>query len=162
MHANPSHLAWNMLGIAIFGTAVCHMMGTGAGWLMILVTGMLGNVVNALLYESHHLSIGASTAIFGAIGLLAGHQFMKKRSQANVHIKAWLPIGGGLALLAFLGSSAHSDLTAHLFGFLVGLIMGGLYSMLVPRPAGKPYQMGLLVIASSVMALSWMRGYHAF
>ena len=117
IHANALHLSGNMVGIVIFGTAVCTTVGWGLGWLMILATGISGNLVNAVLYRASHISVGASTAVFGAIGILSAYQFVKKFKLPRQRIKAWLPLGGGLALLGILGSGEHVDLTAHLFGF---------------------------------------------
>ena len=157
IHANALHLAGNILGIAVFGTAVCTITGWGVGWLMILVTGIVGNLVNAVLYKAGHLSVGASTAVFGAIGILAAQQFFKKFRLPGQRLRAWLPLGGGLALLSILGSGEYTDLTAHLFGFKAGIILGGVYGLLVKRPAARAYQACFLLIALSVLIMSWMR-----
>jgi len=159
IHASAVHLAGNMLGIAIFGTAVCTITGWGVGWFMILATGVLGNLMNAVLYKTGHLSIGASTAVFGAVGILAAHQFFKKFRLPGQRMRAWLPLGAGLALLSILGSGEHADLTAHLFGFMAGLILGAFYGVLVKQPAARTYQICFLLIAISVLVISWMRGF---
>jgi len=157
LHANALHLAGNMLGIALFGTAVCTITGWGVGWLMILATGIIGNLVNALLYGSGHLSVGASTAVFGSVGILAAQQFFKKFRIPGRKIKAWLPLAGGLALLGILGSGKHADLSAHLFGFMAGIILGGLYAIFVKRPAARVYQSGCIVVVLTILVVSWMR-----
>lgn len=157
IHASPVHIAGNMLGIAVFGTAVCTITGWGVGWFMILATGILGNLMNAVLYQTGHISIGASTAVFGAIGILAAHQFFKKFRLPGQRMRAWLPLGAGLALLSILGSGERADLTAHLFGFMAGLILGAFYGVLVKQPAARTYQICFLLIAISVVVISWMR-----
>jgi membrane associated rhomboid family serine protease len=159
IHADILHLAGNIVGIAIFGTAVCDVMGWGVGWLMILCTGIVGNLVNAVLYKTGHLSVGASTAVFGAIGLLAALQFLKKLKLPGERMKAWLPLGAGLALLSILGSGAHTDLTAHLFGFMAGILLGTLYGLLVKRAAASSYQTCCLLITVSLLVMSWMRTF---
>ena len=159
IHASVVHLAGNMLGIAIFGTAVCTITGWGVGWFMILATGVLGNLMNAVLYKTGHISIGASTAVFGAVGILAAHQFFKKFRLPGQRMRAWLPLGAGLALLSILGSGEHTDLAAHLFGFMAGLILGAFYGVLVKQPAAKTYQICFLLIAIIVLVISWMRGF---
>jgi len=159
LHADSLHLMGNIAGIAIFGTGVCTIMGWGMGWLMILVTGMLGNLMNALLYESGHISVGASTAIFGAIGILSAHQFFKKFKQSGQKIKAFLPLASGLALLGILGSGANSDVMAHLFGFLAGIVLGSLYSLLVKCPKIMEYQAGSLLLTVCVLAMAWLRAF---
>lgn len=159
IHADTLHLAGNVLGIALFCTAVCQIAGPGVGWLMILLTGLGGNFMNALLYKSHHLSVGSSTAVFGAVGILAGYQFVKKLGSTGGRNKAWLPLAGGLALLAFLGAGKHADLPAHLFGFLAGIVVGVLYAFLATRPGGKLCQAYSLAIALMLVVIAWARGF---
>ena len=155
IHSDALHIISNMAGIALFGSAVCSIMGLGVGWFMILTAGIAGNLLNAVLYGSSHLSIGASTAIFGAIGIIASCQSIKKML-AGQRIKALLPFGGGVALLGLLGSSPHSDLTAHLFGFLAGAVLGGVYGMLVKKSSGKNIQAGFFAAAFFILVISWV------
>ena len=35
LHADATHIAANMVGVALFGSSVCAITGTGVGWLMI-------------------------------------------------------------------------------------------------------------------------------
>ena len=51
LHSDYPHLAGNIAGIGIFGTAVCSITGAGVGWLMILLSGILGNLANAALFR---------------------------------------------------------------------------------------------------------------
>lgn len=128
LHGDGRHLLGNIAGIAVFAPAVCGIAGTGAGWLMILLAGALGNFANAIFFQTGHLSIGASTAVFGAVGILSAHQFLEKRKTMEQRRKAWLSLGGGLALLGFMGTGEHTDITAHLFGLLAGGLIGGFRS----------------------------------
>ena len=157
LHANYPHLAGNMAGIAIFGTAVCNVTGAGVGWLMILLTGIFGNLANAALFRYGHISIGASTAVFGAIGILAAYQLTRKIKISGQRMKAWLPLAGGLALLGLLGSSEHSDLTAHLFGFIAGICLGLLYALYFCNLLEKRHQIYCMVATIGMVVLSWYR-----
>lgn len=159
IHANGVHLAGNILGIALFGTAVCTITGWGLGWLLILAAGIVGNLMNALLYKAGHLSIGASTAVFGAVGILVAHQFFRKFRLPGQRMRAWLPLGAGLALLSMLGSGEHTDLTAHLFGFMAGIIPGSLYGILAKQPPAGVYQACSLLAVLSVLVMSWISGF---
>jgi len=160
LHADVVHLAGNVVGIAIFGTAVGSIMGWGVGWLMILSAGIIGNFANAILIQSGHISIGASTAIFGAVGILSAHQFVKKiRLAVGGRIKAWLPLAGGLALLGFLGAGKHTDITAHLFGFLAGSILGFVYALRFNRKASIAGQKYCAGIFWAVLLLAWITGF---
>ena len=157
LHASYPHLAGNMAGIAIFGTAVCNITGAGVGWLMILLTGILGNLANAALFRYDHISIGASTAVFGAVGILTAYQLSRKIKIAGQRMKAWLPFAGGLALLGLLGSSKHSDLTAHLFGFIAGICLGLLYALYLYYVLEKRHQAYCMGATIGMVVLSWYR-----
>lgn len=159
LHANALHIMGNIAGIIIFGTAVCLIMGWGVGWFMILMTGITGNLVNALLFQPDRISVGASTAIFGALGILSAYQFIRKFRQPGQKIKAFLPLSCGLALLGILGSGENSDLMAHLFGFSGGIILGSFYSILVKRPISKEYQAYTLFLTLGILALAWMKAF---
>lgn len=160
LHATYPHLAGNIAGIAVFGTAVCSVTGAGVGWLMILLSGILGNLANAAVLGYGHISIGASTAVFGAVGILAAYQLCTKMSIAEQRMKAWLPVAGGLALLGFLGSGRHSDLTAHLFGFMAGICLGVLYTLYLRRLLKERHQIYCMAAAIAALALSW--SWHHF
>lgn len=157
LHSSYLHLAGNMVGIAVFGTAVCNITGAGVGWLMILLTGILGNLANAALFRYGHISIGASTSVFGAIGILAAYQLSRKIRIAGQRMKAWLPLAGGLALLGLLGSSKQSDLTAHLFGFIAGILLGLIYDMYLCGLIKKRHQIYCMALTIGTVALSWFR-----
>lgn len=159
LHADAGHLAGNMAGVALFGGAVCAFTGTGMGWLMILVCGVLGNLINALAYhQSGHLSVGASTAVFGAMGILCTVQAVR----AVITGKGWkrmvLILGAGVALLAFLGTSARSDVGAHLFGFLTGVLLGGAFGLRTGPPPGGRAQVLFGVMAAFLLLSAWIRG----
>jgi len=151
LHADVVHLAGNMVGIAVLGSAVCSIMGWGVGWLAILSSGIAGNVLNAVVYKAGHSSIGASTAVFGALGILSAWQFMRQARQPGGRFKALLPLGAGLALLGFMGSSVHTDILAHLFGFLSGITIGGLYGATVKTIPDMKVQAGALTIAVVIL-----------
>lgn len=157
LHANPSHLAANMAGLAVFGSAACSTVGIGFGWLLILLAGIGGNLANALLYRTGHLSIGASTAVFGAIGVLAGQQFVTKFRAPLQRWRAWLPLGGGLALLAMLGSSPFTDVAAHACGLLVGTLLGAAFALISHRRLRWPAQLSAALVALLILALAWLR-----
>ncbi len=158
LHANAMHLAGNMIGIAVLGSAVCSIMGWGVGWLMILSSGIAGNLLNAIAYKAGHSSIGASTAVFGALGILSAWQFLRRVRQPGRRFKALLPLGAGLALLGFMGSSMHADIMAHLFGFLVGMAIGGLYGATVRERPGVKIQAGALILVAVIIVRAVIRG----
>lgn len=160
LHADAAHLAGNMVAIALFGSVVCAMTGTGVGWLMALACGIIGNLVNAVAHETGHISIGASTAVFGLVGIVCAIRAVNAMRSGRGWKAVLVAFGAGVALLAFLGAGARSDLGAHLFGFFSGLLMGGAYQLWVPSPAGRKGQVLCSVIAGSLLLAAWIQGAH--
>jgi membrane associated rhomboid family serine protease len=136
LHADVAHVLANALVGAVFLIAVFGTLGAGVGCALVLLSGVGGNFANALFHSSHHVSVGASTAVFGAVGLLSGLAVARRRRQQSLRRHAWVPIGAGLAILAMLGTAGERvDLWAHLFGLLVGAALGIPVGFALPRPA---------------------------
>lgn len=138
LHADTLHVLGNALTGSIFLSAVNRRLGDGRGPLVVLLSGALGNYVNAVWHRTGHLSIGASTAVFAAVGVLAATQLAVDRGDGK---KPWLerlaPVVGGLALLGMLGASPHSDLLAHLFGLGSGLVIGVITTVIMSLTKGR-------------------------
>ena len=158
LHADATHIVANMVGIALFGGAVCAITGAGVGWFMILASGILGNLINAWAYQQDHLSVGASTAIFGAIGMLCGIQGLAAIRTGKGWKQVGLIAGAGIALLAFLGTGIRSDIGAHLFGWLAGVLFGVIHGVFFNSPLGKKWQITAAAIAMLSLVAAWIRG----
>lgn len=157
LHADLVHAVTNAIACALFISAVCGVLGPGLGVLLVLLAGAGGNILNALLHGSLHISVGASTSIFGAVGVLGGHGVVRRRLEGMRGRRAWVPIAAGFALLAMLGTGGQRvDLWAHLFGFLVGGVLGILVAFVVPRPPGARIQWTLASTALALVIYSWI------
>jgi rhomboid protease GluP len=128
LHADAAHLLGNIFAGILFASQLFPCTGPGAGWLLILASGAAGNLLSAAGRSGDPaISIGASTAVFGALGLLVGirliHQFRLHRFRWPRRL--WMPLAAGAALLALMGTGgARTDLTAHFFGFASGCVLG--------------------------------------
>ncbi len=129
LHSGGIHLAGNVVVGGIFINRLCRDLGSGLGWSLVLLSGILGNLANAFVQNPDHRSIGASTAVFGAVGLLASINTLRYRH--NLRHRWPLPVAAALGLLAMLGAGGeNTDIGAHLFGFAFGVFLGcgvGLY-----------------------------------
>ena len=156
LHADLQHLLGNCLIGGLMVHLLCRIIGFGSGWLLLILCGGLGNLINVALRDQMHLSVGFSTAVFSAIGIFSGLRIMKREGLISSLI---LALGAGLGLLAFLGSEgARTDLGAHLAGFCTGLAAG-----LLVRPLGlyrlrdRPHiQVVLMALAVGSMILAWL------
>ncbi|HTY20217.1 MAG TPA: rhomboid family intramembrane serine protease [Geobacteraceae bacterium] len=136
LHADWLHLISNLTIGGLFIVFLCRELGSGLAWSLLLTSGVLGNLVNASLQMPDHRSVGASTLIFGAVGILAAISMVRYRKQLQ---KRWpLPVAAAMALLALLGTEGkQTDLGAHLFGFVFGILLGLLAEFLMER-FGRP------------------------
>ena len=95
----------------------------------------------AVYFPEPFQSLGASTATFGALGILTGSGIVTAwRTQKFLLSKALLvPLGGGLALLGWLGTGGeNTDLFGHFFGFSIGLVLGTLAAVLQNHQRAEP------------------------
>jgi membrane associated rhomboid family serine protease len=151
LHTDLLHLFSNIAIGSIFVVMVCKVLGSGLGWSLILLTGVVGNLWNAWLQPPDHLAVGASTALFGAVGLLATFNLVHNRTML---MKKWpLPLAAALALLAMLGATGDRvDVSAHLWGFASGVIFGAGAGFWI-KTKGRPGRLVNALLAAAAAAL---------
>ena len=129
LHADVVHLVSNLVAGLGFAFFVARFFGAPGGWLLILLSGLSGNLLNAwVYYPEPHFSIGASTGVFGALGLLTGIGVwvaLAEPLQRRAMPRWLIPIFGGLTLLGLIGvGDGLVDVAAHISGFICGAIIG--------------------------------------
>jgi rhomboid protease GluP len=157
LHSDFSHVLSNCFAGLFFIGAVCRILGLGLGILLVLAAGALGNGLNAMLQPPMHNSVGASTAVFGSIGLLVGLSVVRRHRSRLRRKHSWVPIGAGLALLGMLGTAGERvDLWAHFFGFAAGVALGiGVVLRRKEAPtAGVQWLLGTAAVLA--ILLSWV------
>jgi rhomboid protease GluP len=161
LHADLFHLLGNVVACLIFVGAVGRWVGTGLGATLILAAGAAGNLLTAWVHRhAEHDSVGASTATFAALGVLAGLGALRRWRSLPQRKRAWLPIGAGLALFAMLGVGERSDVFAHLLGLGAGCVLGLAAAYGVPRRLGPMAQGTLSLVAAAALAGSWWLAFH--
>lgn len=142
LHADPPHLIGNLLSGLLFGSLVARSIGPLRGWALILACGTLGNILtSSITYPDSFVSIGASTAVFAALGILSGLGFT---SMLRLRVRLqWAkltgPLVAGIVLLGWLGGGSHggnTDVLGHVFGFGSGLTAGLTIGLLSPSTSG--------------------------
>jgi membrane associated rhomboid family serine protease len=156
LHADAAHLLGNAAFGSFFGHSVARYLGGGAGWLAILVCGALGNLANGLLMGADHRSIGASTAVFAALGLLTAWCWRRGFPPGASRRERLAPVAAGIGLLAFTGTGGiDTDLGAHLLGFSAGFA-GGLAFARCGIPQGRGAQLACGAAAGTIVTLAWI------
>lgn len=158
LHADALHLMSNLVFGSVFGLLAGRILGGGVAWLAIIAGGALGNFMNAALREPAHLSIGASTAVFAALGVLVALALRPRSNQpSSTAMQRWSPMIAGLLLFATLGMEGErTDVLAHATGLLAGLLMGGLCSVLPSRwLASEGIQFFAAASSLALVAAAW-------
>jgi membrane associated rhomboid family serine protease len=164
LHADISHVVLNVLANLLFVTAVGRWLGGGLGASLIVACAAVANVLTALWHrhDAHFVSLGASTATFAALGLVSGLQLYRRWRYDERRRYFWLPLGGGLALFAMLGTAGERpDIGAHLFGLLVGAVTGTAVAASGLRAPGRVGQALLTVVVSAVLVGAWLLAFRA-
>ena len=155
VHTGAVHVLSNAVASVVLITAVAWQVGPGVAIWLVLLSGAGGNLLTALVYGSRHIAVGASTATFGAVGILAALQFVARRRRPWSRRKAWVAVGAGLALLAMLGTGAGTDILAHFFGLLVGCALGLGAAPILRQPPRASVQWALATAAAAFVAGCW-------
>lgn len=164
LHSNQGHVLGNVVIGGFFLGALTRYAGPGVGLLAAVVTGAVGNLVNALYHQANHNSIGASTAVFAVVGVLSGMAAWRKHRLKQPWRGAWYPLAGGLGVLAMLGApGGRTDFGAHAFGLLAGVAIGVvLAARLRGRRPGLAWQLLTGGVAVALVAGAWAQALGAW
>jgi len=154
LHADIAHLAANLVVGAFVFVPLMRELGSGTGWALTLCAGAAGNFINSQAFGARHDSLGASTAVFGAIGILGAVRGLREHGLSLR--RAAVPIAGAAGLLAFLGAgeSLHGgrvDVGAHFFGFFAGVGLGACIGLYYTR-CGRPPVFAERLLAAGALA----------
>ena len=125
LHTGPPHLISNLLFGVLFGFLVSINLGGGIAWLAILLAGTLGNLLNGALRGPATGSIGASTAVFAAVGILVGCEWRRRVLLREQRLRRAAPFVMGALILGYFGMGGeNTDVAAHVTGLFAGFLVG--------------------------------------
>jgi rhomboid protease GluP len=158
LHLDQEHLLGNLLFGAAAGMAVGRLLGPGLAWASILGAAALANSAEVLVAPSTHRAVGASTAVFAALGLLTGMAWRQRFNLRERLWYRWAPLIAGLCLLTLLGAgNARVDVLGHALGFIFGTAVGWLYSRVgAASNRGRPLQIATGAGAALLIVLAWI------
>jgi rhomboid protease GluP len=183
LHTDLSHVAGNILFGAVFGVILAQSLGSGIAWAGFVVAGTVGNLLNALLQEGTHVSVGASTGVFGALGIQVAYEWVRRRELRYTRLRRWAPIAMGIGLLIWLGFGGgrfsetdtmretqrqvaevleRVDVMAHVTGFATGIALGVALGLARGRLRLRGrWQVVLAWGALATMAAGWVVAFTA-
>ncbi|MEP6883866.1 MAG: rhomboid family intramembrane serine protease [Gammaproteobacteria bacterium] len=157
LHLDQQHLLGNLLFGVFAGIAAGRLLGPGVAWASIVCAGGLANYAEILIAPSNHRAVGASTAVFAALGLIAGLAWRQRLTLRERRWNTVAPLIASICLLTLLGAGAeHVDVLGHGLGFLFGLAFGWTYARAgIPRDHGGGLQIVTGVGAALLLAVAW-------
>lgn len=170
LHVDAAHLIANLGAGIWFGYLAGRQLGPGSAWLLALVAAGLANLAEALLGPSSHQSVGASTAVFAMLGLLAAYTWRTGYSRRSQRwALRWGPLIAGALLLGWTGTggmtgldrpeviaASTTDIVAHVAGFVAGVVMGSVAAMSAVQPLLRRVpQWASGGAALLILALAW-------
>ena len=128
LHGDLAHLMGNAVFGLVFGLFVASSFRPILGWGLILLSGFLGNLLNAwIFFPDPFTSLGASTAVFGALGLLvaAGLSVAWNERSYRRGLRAFAPLLAGIMIFTVNGIGEPGvDTLAHVNGMVFGILLG--------------------------------------
>ena len=149
LHGGMTHLLMNMFSLYLIGRGAEMYFDTKSYLSIYLFSGLIGGLASLYMHPVS-VGIGASGAIFGIFGALAGF-FLAHREQIQEHTKAFMKDFGIIIVINIvLGFSIPSiDMSAHIGGLIVGFIGGFALSKNPKWISAYTVAMVLLMIAIS-------------
>ena len=116
--------------------------------------GAAANLLGAWVQGPQHVAVGASTATFGALGILAALRQRSPSPVGRVRGRRWIVPVTSVLLLAMLGTGPGTDVIAHALGLVVGAALG-LVAAIVRRPVAAPIQRALVAAVALAIVGCW-------
>lgn len=170
LHLDGPHLAANTVAGVWFGYLASRLLGTGTTWFLVVMGAGLANWIEAFFGPATHRSVGASTAVFTALGLLSAYSWRTRLAYPQRWALRWGPLVAGVVLLSWTGTGAQSleepgggggqtvDVVAHALGFAVGLLVGaGAALESVSRVLNRVPQWLAGLLALVPVVVGWIR-----
>jgi membrane associated rhomboid family serine protease len=154
LHATTVHVLGNAAATAVLLPPLVQRLGLGVALCVLLLSGVTGNLLSALVHDPRHTAIGASTATFGAIGALAALRLVRGPT-ADAPRRRWVVPAAAVLLLVMLGTAPESDVVAHALGLAAGGAFGLAAGAAVYRPPRAAMQSALTGAAVLAVAGAW-------
>jgi len=157
LHADIAHIAANSLFGCVFGLFVGRYLGSGFGWLLVLLCGCAANLLNALVQPEQFRAIGASTATFAALGIVPAYGWRRGFFRGRGFKRGFAPIFAAIALLAYTGFGAENvDALGHIFGFIAGIAAGLIAARRNSAHLSVADQQRAGIAALAILATAWL------
>ncbi len=124
LHADAIHLVMNMVSLYLVGRMIERLFSKTAYLSIYFLTAFFGSILS-LYVHTNTWGVGASGAIFGLFGALAGFAFFHRKTMKDQFIAFMKDFGVILLVNLAIGFIFPSiDVSAHIGGLFTGIIGG--------------------------------------
>ena len=154
LHVDLLHVLGNAIATALLLPPIVRRLGPGIGLALVLLAGAAANLLGAWVQGPQHVAVGASTATFGALGILAALRLGSPWPAGQARGRRWIVPVTSVLLLAMLGTGPGTDVTAHALGLVAGAALG-LVAAMCRRPVTAPIQRVLVAAVTLAIVGCW-------
>jgi rhomboid protease GluP len=155
LHADDLHFLSNLVSGYFILNLLNHRLGMGTIMILASLGGALANLLVAVTTGPGHLSIGFSSVVFCALGLLASVETLYLPRRTERSLRRLTPLISAFFVAVLVGLGENADVKAHFFGFGIGAVLGALTRFL-PKTLSRPaWQASQILAAYILYTLAW-------
>ena len=149
LHAGVSHFLFNVFALYILGKFV---EGIYTPWHMLVTYLAAGSISSlfSLVFLTEGISLGASGAVYGLLGLIIIHLLITRQIKAKLILQIIAVFAVVSALSMFVANINHY---AHIGGLIVGVLLGIIFNF-------KRIKIKYTIIAAAVLVLFTMFSHY--
>jgi membrane associated rhomboid family serine protease/antitoxin component YwqK of YwqJK toxin-antitoxin module len=152
LHFGIWHLVMNMYGLIALGIALEKGIGSIRFLIVYFIFG-IGSGIASLYFNEFVISAGASGAIFGLCGYLMGAQVIENFKDREKFSSILINFVIFLVLNAFVTFQFNVDLSGHIGGFIIGVVLSIVHFKLRQVRESKSLIVVLVVLPFLLFAL---------
>lgn len=124
LHGDAKHVLGNLIsGFFVLNLLSLRIPLSRLILPLLLFSGLANGLVSLTMQENFR-SLGFSTFVFASLGALSSIEFRLMPKEFHGLQRRFAPLFGALLLAVFMGLGENSDIFAHGYGFILGLVVG--------------------------------------
>lgn len=155
LHADHEHFLGNVLSGFFILNLLNHRLGMGTIAALSTAGAFAANWLVAFVEGPGHRSLGYSSVVFCALGLLGAVETVYLRRRKEWSLRRMSPLIAAFFIAVMVGLGENSDVKAHFYGFGLGAALGFASRWLPRSLARAPFQAALILLTYGAYILAW-------
>jgi membrane associated rhomboid family serine protease len=155
LHADETHFLSNLVSGYFILNLAGHRLGIGTLMLLSTLGAGFTNYLVALASGRDHVSIGFSSVVFCALGILAAVETLLLPRRQDRSLRRLTPLISAFFVAVLVGLGENADVKAHFYGFGIGAALGLLMRWTPKALDRAPFQALLAFMTYALYVLAW-------